>query len=79
MPPPFCRSNMNPRANIHTLYREIARRESSTWPDLKESEEFQDVRVYLGRGKESLPLINSQTPIESTPKSAERMRSILKS
>jgi predicted nicotinamide N-methyase len=29
-------------------YREIDRRESRTWPDLDESQEFRDVGVYLG-------------------------------
>ena len=31
----------------HPPYREIARRESCTWPDLDESAEFRDVRIYL--------------------------------
>ena len=31
----------------HPPYREIARRQSCTWPDLDESAEFRNVRVYL--------------------------------
>jgi len=31
----------------HPPYREIARRQSCTWPDLDESAEFRDVRIYL--------------------------------
>jgi predicted nicotinamide N-methyase len=38
----------------HPTYREIARRESCTWPDLDESHEFRDVRVYLGERRHSL-------------------------
>ena len=31
----------------HPPYRQIARRSSCTWPDLDESAEFRDVRIYL--------------------------------
>ena len=31
----------------HPPYRQIARRDSCTWPDLDESAEFRDVRIYL--------------------------------
>ena len=31
----------------HPPYRQIARQDSCTWPDLDESAEFRDVRIYL--------------------------------